>query len=265
MCEKTNKAYQNILVETMDCIAVITMNRPKALNALCDETLSELDAAFTELGTDKNVLGVIITGAGKGFAAGADINQMKDYSPDDIRAYTSRAQSLFNKIESFEKPVIAAVNGFALGGGCELSMSCDWRIASVKAKFGQPEAKLGVIPCFGGTQRLPRLVGLGLAKELIFTGRVVSADEAKQIGLVNQVVAEDELMSTAISVMKAATAMAPLAIRYAKIALNASTELDLVHGLEFEKDLVALTFTTQDHTEGIHAFLEKRDPHFEGC
>lgn len=258
-----NQEFQNILVGIENHIAIIRMNRPKALNALNDETLKELDSAFTSLDENEDVLGIIITGEGKGFVAGADISQMKDYGPDEIRAYTMRAQTLFNKIEETEKPVVAAVNGFALGGGCELAMSCDWRIASEKAVFGQPEAKLGVIPCFGGTQRLPRLVGLGWAKEMICTGRSIDAETAREIGLVNRVVAPERLLEEAKESMKLAASMAPLAVRYAKIAVNASSDTDLRNGLEIEKNLVALTFTTEDHVEGIHAFLEKRDPVFK--
>ena len=238
------------------------MNRPKALNALNDQTLQELDSIFTFLEGDKEVLGVIITGEGKGFVAGADISQMQSYKSEEGRNYANRAQSLFNKIEGLEQPVIAAVNGYALGGGCELSMSCDFRIASEKAVFGQPEANLGVIPCFGGTQRLPRLIGTGRAKELIYTGRQVKADEALSIGLVNQVVTPEELLNEAKKVMLTILEKAPIAIRMSKVAINRGMDVDLRAGLELEKDLAAITFGTKDKQEGMDAFLEKRAPKF---
>ncbi len=239
------------------------MDRPKALNALSDKTLNELDRIFTYLAGAEEILGIILTGEGKGFVAGADISQMQPYGPSEGRAYADRAQTLFNKIEGIEKPVIAAVNGYALGGGCELAMSCDIRIASEKAVFGQPEANLGVIPCFGGTQRLPRLVGTGIAKELIYTGRQVKAAEAKEIGLVNQVVPADALLDAAKDMMNAITGKAPIAIRYSKVAINRGMDVDLRAGLELEKDLAALTFGTEDKQEGMDAFLAKRPAVFK--
>lgn len=183
----------NIRCEMREQIALLTLNRPEALNALNSKTLEELDLIFESLENTEDILGVIITGEGRAFAAGADIVQMKDYKCEDARNYAGYAQKVFNRIEALEKPVIAAVNGYALGGGCELSLSCDFRIASEKAVFGQPEVDLGVIPCFGGTQRLTRLVGIGRAKELIYTGRKVKAQEAYEIGLVNKVVPGERL------------------------------------------------------------------------
>ena len=262
-CKALAASLENTKLEVEGGIAVITMNRPKALNALNDKTLGELDTIFTHLAEDKDILGVIITGEGKGFVAGADISQMQPYGPSEGRAYADRAQTLFNKIEGIEKPVIAAVNGYALGGGCELAMSCDIRIASEKAVFGQPEANLGVIPCFGGTQRLPRLVGTGIAKELIYTGRQVKAAEAKEIGLVNQVVPADALLDAAKDMMNAITGKAPIAIRYSKVAINRGMDVDLRAGLELEKDLAALTFGTEDKQEGMDAFLAKRPAVFK--
>ena len=256
------ESLENTKVEQDGAIAVITMNRPKALNALNDQTLGELDRIFTCLETEADILGVIITGEGKGFVAGADISQMHSYNSEQGRNYANRAQTLFNKIEALEKPVIAAVNGYALGGGCELSMSCDIRIASEKAVFGQPEANLGVIPCFGGTQRLPRLVGTGIAKELIYTGRQVKADEAKAIGLVNQVVAPEALLDEAKAMLNVIIAKAPMAIRYSKVAINRGMDVDLRAGLELEKDLAAITFGTEDKQEGMDAFLAKRPAQF---
>ena len=248
----------NIRAELDGAIAILTMNRPKALNALNDQTLEELDRIFTCLEGEESILGVIITGEGKGFVAGADISQMQSYKSEEGRNYANRAQALFNKIEALEKPVIAAVNGYALGGGCELSMSCDIRIASEKAVFGQPEANLGVIPCFGGTQRLPRLVGTGIAKELIYTGRQVKAEEAKSIGLVNKVVPAESLLDEAKAMLRTILEKAPMAIRYSKVAINRGMDVDMRAGLVLEKDLAAITFGTEDKQEGMDAFLGKR-------
>ena len=262
-CKALADSLENTRLEVEGAIAIVTMDRPKALNALSDKTLNELDRIFTYLAGAEEILGIILTGEGKGFVAGADISQMQPYGPSEGRAYADRAQTLFNKIEGIEKPVIAAVNGYALGGGCELAMSCDIRIASEKAVFGQPEANLGVIPCFGGTQRLPRLLGTGIAKELIYTGRQVKAAEAKEIGLVNQVVPADALLDAAKDMMNAITGKAPIAIRYSKVAINRGMDVDLRAGLELEKDLAALTFGTEDKQEGMDAFLAKRPAVFK--
>ena len=262
-CKALADSLENTRLEVEGAIAIVTMDRPKALNALSDKTLNELDRIFTYLAGAEEILGIILTGEGKGFVAGADISQMQPYGPSEGRAYADRAQTLFNKIEGIEKPVIAAVNGYALGGGCELAMSCDIRIASEKAVFCQPEANLGVIPCFGGTQRLPRLVGTGIAKELIYTGRQVKAAEAKEIGLVNQVVPADALLDAAKDMMNAITGKAPIAIRYSKVAINRGMDVDLRAGLELEKDLAALTFGTEDKQEGMDAFLAKRPAVFK--
>ena len=262
-CKALADSLENTRLEVEGAIAIVTMDRPKALNALSDKTLNELDRIFTYLAGAEEILGIILTGEGKGFVAGADISQMQPYGPSEGRAYADRAQTLFNKIEGIEKPVIAAVNGYALGGGCELAMSCDIRIASEKAVFGQPEANLGVIPCFGGTQRLPRLVGTGIAKELIYTGRQVKAAEAKEIGLVNQVVPADALLDAAKDMMNAIPGKAPIAIRYSKVAINRGMDVDLRAGLELEKDLAALTFGTEDKQEGMDAFLAKRPAVFK--
>lgn len=260
--EQIASGLENIRAEAEGGVAILTMNRPKALNALNDQTLAELGQLVDCLEASPDLLGVIITGEGKGFVAGADIAQMCAYGVEEGRDYANRAQALFSRIENLEKPVIAAVNGYALGGGCELAMSCDIRIASDRAVFGQPEAKLGVIPCFGGTQRLPRLVGAGIAKELIFTGRQVKAEEAKEMGLVNKVVPAEALMETAKAMMAEITAMAPMAVRYAKVAINRGMDVDLRNGLELEKDIAAITFGTRDKQEGMEAFLEKRPPAF---
>lgn len=256
-------SLENVKVDIEENVAIVTMSRPKALNALNNQTLEELDAIIESISVDKSILGVIITGEGKGFVAGADIAQMRPYKAEEGRNYAEYAQSVFNKIEALGKPVIAAVNGYALGGGCELSMSCDLRIASEKAVFGQPEVNLGVIPCFGGTQRLPRLIGSGRAKELIYTGRMVKAEEALLIGLVNKVVPAEELLTEAKGMMKGIISKAPMAIKYAKISINKGADLDLANALELEKDLAALTFSSEDKDEGMAAFLEKRPAKFE--
>lgn len=253
---------ENVKLELEDHILVVTMNRPKALNALNNQTLDELQEVTKMIAEDDDVYGVIITGEGRGFVAGADIVQMKPYKSEEGRTYAGYAQDTFNKIEALDKPVIAAVNGFALGGGCELALSCDIRIASEKAVFGQPEVTLGIMPCFGGTQRLPRLIGTGLAKEMIYTGRQVKAEEAKQFGLVNKVVAAKELIDIAKAMMKDILKVSPIGIKYAKIAINKGADMDLKNGLELEKDLVGLCFATEDKEIGMTAFLEKAKPSF---
>ena len=261
--EQLIAGLENIKVEPDGRIAVITMNRPKALNALNNQTLAELDAIVAGLEQEREIYGVILTGEGKGFVAGADISQMQAYKAEEGRNYAAYAQGVFNRLEALEKPVIAAVNGYALGGGCELSMSCDIRIASERAVFGQPEVKLGVIACFGGTQRLPRLVGAGIAKELMYTGRNVSAAEAKEIGLVNKVVSHESLLEETKAMMHAILAMAPMAVRYTKVSINQGAGMDLKNALELEKNIAAITFGTEDKQEGMDAFLEKRAPSFQ--
>lgn len=260
--EQLNGTTQNIKLELENHVLIVTMNRPKALNALNNQTLDELQQIAEMIKQDDNVHGVIITGEGRGFVAGADIVQMNPYKSEEGRTYAGYAQDTFNKIEALEKPVIAAVNGFALGGGCELALSCDIRIASEKAVFGQPEVTLGIMPCFGGTQRLPRLIGAGLAKEMIYTGRQVKAEEAKQIGLVNKVVSSEELLSTAKEMMESILKVSPIGIKYAKIAINKGSDMDLRNGLELEKDLVGLCFATEDKQIGMTAFLNKQKPVF---
>lgn len=256
------KTTEFVKAELEGKLAVLTMNRPKALNALNDQTLDELERLFTAIEKDREVLGVILTGEGRAFVAGADISQMSGYGVEEGRLYSDRAQKLFNKIEILEKPVIAAVNGFALGGGCELAMSCDIRIASEQAIFGQPEANLGLMPCFGGTQRLPRLVGTGVAKELIYTCRQVKAQEAKEIGLANKVVPAETLLEEAKAMMAMILSKSPIAIGYCKTAINRGADTDLRNGLEIEKECWAIVFGTKDKEEGISAFLEKRTPQF---
>lgn len=253
---------KNLKVEIFKNIALVTMNRPKAMNALNNETLEELLSVLKSIEEEEKIWGVILTGEGKAFVAGADISQMKDYSSEEGRKYADYAQKIFNFLENLEKPVIAAINGYALGGGCELAMSCDLRIASEKAVFGQPEVNLGVIPCFGGTQRLSRLIGVGRAKDLIYTGRLINVEEALQFGLVNKVVSSEKLLEEAIHFMEKILEKAPIAIRYSKVAINTGINLDLHNALELEKNLAALSFGTKDKTEGMYAFLEKRKANF---
>ena len=255
----------NLLMEVENEIAVVTINRPKSLNALNSETLAELDACFSEISERKDIKVVILTGSGtKAFVAGADISEMVNATPAEGRKMGLLAKEAFLKLETMPQVTIAAVNGFALGGGCEISMACDIRIASAKAKFGQPEVGLGITPGFSGTQRLPRLVGLGKAKELIYTAAVIHAEEACRIGLVNKVVEPEELMNECMAMAKTIAAKAPLAVRYAKEAINRGVETDMDTGIVIENGLFGLCFATTDQKEGMEAFLWKRKPEFKG-
>lgn len=254
--------YKSIIFEKQNNICVLTINRPEALNALNRNLLEELNAALDEISNNKDIFLIIIAGQGKSFVAGADIVEMKDKNPEEARKFAELGLSVFRKIELMEKPVIAAVNGFALGGGCELAMSCDIRVASEKAKFGQPEVGIGIIPGFGGTQRLPRLVGIAKAKELIFTGNIIDAAEAERLGLVNKVVDHNELMLEAIALGESIVSKAQLAIRYSKTAINRGIESDIETGMTIEKDLFGLCFSTEDQKEGMYGFLEKRKANF---
>lgn len=260
--EALQSSLQNVNIQLEDHILVLTMNRPKALNALNSETLIELEQVISYIAADSEVYGVIVTGEGRAFVAGADISQMQPYKSEAGRDYAGYSQSVFNGLEALDKPVIAAVNGFALGGGCELALSCDIRIASDKAKFGQPEVTLGIIPCFGGTQRLPRLIGPGKAKEMIYTGAMIDAAEAEKIGLVNKVVAAEELLDSAKAMLQAIFKVSPVAVKYAKLSINKGTDMDLKNALELEKDLVGLCFATDDKDVGMTAFLQKEKPNF---
>ena len=255
--------YNNVLYRVEDSIAFITLNRPKALNALNTETLGELDAAVSAAGKDENVKVIVITGEGRAFVAGADISQMRSLTVQEGRDMTILGQEVFTRIENLDKPVIAAVNGFALGGGCELAMACDIRVASDKAKFGQPEVNLGIIPGYGGTQRLPRLVGKGAAKYLIFTGEMISAEEAFRIGLADKVVPAEELMDSVIALAKVIMSKAPIAIKMAKHAINNGLNVDLKSGVAYEAEAYTTTFSTEDRVEGMSAFLEKRQAEFK--
>ena len=257
--------YQNIEVAREGRLATVTVNRPEKLNALTRATIDELRTAFEELGADAQVGGVILTGAGeKAFVAGADIAELNDLGPVAAREHALRGQGLCRTIETLGKPVVAAVQGFALGGGCELAMACTLRVAGEKARFGQPEVKLGLIPGFGGTQRLGRLVGRGSALELLLTGEMIDAREAHRLGLVNRVVPQDQVMEEARTLLASILERGPLAVRYTLEATHQGLELPLEDGLRLEANLFAVTFATEDKVEGTRAFLEKRPPAFRG-
>jgi enoyl-CoA hydratase len=256
-------AYENLIFEVEEKIALITMNRPKALNALNNDLLKELNTALDEVESNSGIKGVIITGAGKAFVAGADISQMASYNPEESRVYMTFGQETFNRIEAVEKPIMAAVNGFAFGGGNELCMACDFRYASEKAVFGQPEVKLGIIPGFGGSQRLPRLVNPGIAKEILLSGRNVPAEEALRIGLVSKLCPPDDLLGEAKAIMKTIVSYPAHSLRYCKVAVNRGMDTDLYKAIELEKDLISLCFASPDQKEGMKAFLEKRPAQFQ--
>lgn len=257
---------KNITLEMEGNVAVVTINRPKTLNALNPETLAELVELFSELEKNEVLVGVIITGAGeKAFIAGADISAMQDFNALEGREMGKLGHRVMDSIAAFPRPVIAAVNGFALGGGCELAMSCDIRICSDNAKFGQPEVNLGVIPGFGGTQRLPRLVGTGHAFELLLTGDMIDAEEACRIGLVNRVVRQEELMPECMGIMEKIAKKGPLAIRLCKEVVKAGLEMDVTKACQYEADLFGVCFASEDQKEGMKAFLEKRRAEFKNC
>jgi enoyl-CoA hydratase len=255
--------FDNLKLEKEGAVAILTISRPQALNALNDDLLNELGRAASIIREDSSIDVLIITGEGKAFVAGADISAMKDLDSERGRKWGEMGSSVFRKIELLDIPVIAAVNGFALGGGCELAMCCDIRIASENAKFGQPEVSLGITPGYSGCVRLPRIVGPGKAKELIFTGDVITAVEAEKIGLVNKVVSPDELMTAAKSLAEKIVSRAQLAVRYSKMAINRSVETDIDTAIAFENQVFGLCFSTSDQTEGMTAFIEKRKPDFK--
>ena len=256
--------YKNLALEIKNSIVILTINRPEKLNALNTETLAELKIAFTELKKDDKVKVIVITGSGeKAFIAGADIAELNKLDMINGKEFSEKGQAVFNLIEQFEKPVIAAVNGFALGGGCELALACHIRLASENAKFGQPEVNLGIIPGYGGTQRLARLVNSGKAMEYILTGDIISANEALRIGLVNQVYPNDELMIKAIEFAEKIASKPQHAVRFAIKAVNAAAQVSLNEGQNFEAVLFGLCCGTEDFKEGTNAFLEKRKPVFK--
>lgn len=257
--------YKNIKFEKDGAVATVTIDRPKVLNALNDETIAELDHCFTSIAGDSSIMCVILTGGGeKSFIAGADIGELAVCDVVSGRAKCDRGHSLLFKIENLPQPVIAAINGFALGGGCEFAMACDIRLASEKAKIGQPEVSLGIIPGYGGTQRLARLVGRGKAKQMILTGDFINAAEAYRIGLVDEVYPPDELMAKAKEMADKIVSKGPLAIKAAKESINLGLNVDLNSGCEHEAVLFAGICASQDKSEGTNAFLEKRKAEFKG-
>ncbi|MDO4534862.1 MAG: short-chain-enoyl-CoA hydratase [Clostridium perfringens] len=255
---------KNVLLEKEGNVAIVTMNRPKALNALNSETLKELDTVIETLEKDNEIYAVVLTGAGeKAFVAGADISEMKDLNEEQGKEFGLLGNKVFRRLENLDKPVIAAINGFALGGGCELAMACDIRIASVKAKFGQPEAGLGITPGFGGTQRLPRIVGLGKAKELIYTCDIIKADEALRIGLVNRVVEVEALLDEAKAMAKKIAINAPIAVKLCKDAINRGMQVNIDDAIVIEACDFGKCFSTEDQKEGMTAFVERREKNFQ--
>ncbi|MBR9649248.1 short-chain-enoyl-CoA hydratase [Clostridium tyrobutyricum] len=257
---------ENVILKEENGIAEVIINRPKALNALNSETLKELGNVIDGINVNDNIKAVILTGSGeKSFVAGADIAQMSKLNSIEATKFSRLAQNVFSQIEDLPKLVIAAVNGFALGGGCELAMACDIRFASKKAKFGQPEVNLGILPSFGGTQRLPRLVGKGIAKELIFSADMISADEAYRIGLVNKVYEPDELLSKSKEFAQKVMTKSPWGVKLAKASINNGLDVDLEAGLKYEANSFGLCFSTEDQKEGMKAFLEKRKANFKDC
>jgi len=255
--------YSTIIVEKKEGVGIITLNRPDALNALNTATLSDLSTSINELEEDKDIKVVILLGAGKAFVAGADIKEMKAMTPLEAKKFSTRGHDLLKKIEKSRLPFIAAVNGHALGGGCELMMACDIRIAAKKSKIGQPEINLGVLPGFGGTQRLPRLVGTGRAKELLYTGKIIEAEEAHAMGLVNQVVDREKLMDEAQQMALMIASKSSLIIQWIKSVVNTGMNIDLENACQLEKTIFSLCFASHDQKEGMTAFLEKRPARFK--
>lgn len=258
-------AYENVQMEVSAGVARVTINRPKVLNALNNQTIVEMTDLFSDIEGDKSVRGVILTGAGdKAFVAGADITELASMTALEAKQISERGQNLFNLIEGLGKPVVAAINGFALGGGLELAMACTFRYASENAKLGQPEINLGLIPGYGGTQRLPRYIGKGPAMELLFTGDMIKAEEACRLGLVNQVTTQEELLPTVDKVMEKIVSKSPLILRFIGQAVNSGLSMTLKDGLALETNLFSRCAESEDMREGTDAFLNKRKPSFKG-
>jgi enoyl-CoA hydratase len=258
-------AFDNLLLEREEAVAILTINRPQVLNALNAATLDELRRAILELKADAAVRVVIITGAGeKAFVAGADIKELALQTPQNGRELALRGQHVFDLVENMGKPVIAAINGFALGGGCELAMACTLRLAADSARIGQPEINLGILPGYAGSQRLPRLVGKGKAMEMILTGAPISSEEALRVGLVNRVVPAGDLLAESRRLAVQLAANAPIAMQYIIAAVNKGGEMPFAEACHFEASLFGLVAATEDMREGTRAFLEKRKPHFTG-
>lgn len=258
-------AYKHLLLEKEDGIGILYINRPEAMNALNTEMLEEIRQAAADIGKDDEIQVLIITGAGdKAFVAGADIKEMHGLTAVKGRQFGYTGQEAFRAIEKLEKPVIAAVNGFALGGGCELAMAADIRLAAEKAKFGQPEVGLGITPGFGGTQRMARLIGEAQAMELILTANVISAEEAYRVGLVNHIYPKETLLDEARKMARRIMSNAPLAVKYAKSAINRGLQTDIETGMAIEADLFGICFATEDQKNGMGAFLSKEKASFQG-
>ncbi len=246
-----------VTLEQKGPVGVITMNRPEALNALNDQVLRDLDQVLDQVEENEEILVAVITGAGRSFVAGADIGQMSTLTAAEGKKFGALGNRIFLKLENLSKPTIAAVNGFALGGGCELSMACDIRVASEKAKFGQPEVGLGITPGFGGTQRLPRIVGAANAMELILTAKTINAAQAKEIGLVSHVYAPEELMDKALELANAIAANAQVAVRQSKAAIRRGLQTDMATGTAYETEAFGLCFATEDQKDAMKAFVNK--------
>jgi enoyl-CoA hydratase len=258
-------AYENIIFEVSEGIATITFNRPKALNALNGRLLDEFSRALEEIAADEDIRVLVLTGAGeKSFVAGADITELAAFNTLQAKMFARKGQLVIGKLQDLVIPVIAAVNGFALGGGSEMALACDFIYASENAMFGLPEITLGIIPGFGGTQRLPRSIGSNRAKEMIFTGKMIPADEAEKIGLVNQVCAPDQLMEAVLKTAKTIAAKGKVSLRAAKQAVNSGLNVDLTTGCQIEADAFAICMASEDGKEGTRAFIEKRKPRFKG-
>jgi len=255
--------FKNIILEYEDEIAILKVNRPEVLNALNTETILELEKAIDLIKENDKIRVLIITGEGKAFIAGADISEMVNFTPFDAEKFAQNGHRLLSKIENLDKVVIAAINGYALGGGCEIALACDIRIMAEDAKIGQPEVKLGIIPGFGGNIRLPKVCGIGIAKELIFTGEMIDAQEALKIRLVNKVFPKENILNEAKNIAKKIIANGPLAIKLAKQAINQALNMSIDQAKEWEIKLFALNFTSIEAKEGLKAFLEKRKPNWK--
>lgn len=256
--------FHSIKFEKKEAIGFLTINKPEVLNALDGNVLEEINRVLELIEKDESVKALIVTGEGRAFAAGADIGAQSVLDLEGGRNWGRNGSAIFRRLELLPVPTIAAVNGFALGGGCELALACDMILASTKAKFGQPEVSLGITPGFSGTQRLPRRVGKARAMEMILTGKMIKAEEALRIGLVNKVAEPDELLSEAADLAKEILQNGPLAVKYAKAAVSRGLEMDLDSGIALENELFAMCFATNDQKEGMQAFLEKRPPEFQG-